>query len=258
MEVLPNIDLTEEAVKYYIKNKYISMGSEGIVFKYDKKSVIKIFGFWDQDIMIEGMTSEKLEKIQLLYNKNIEQMVKILGTVSINNHIVGYRMSYSKNDISYYDTSYQIGVNISILKNIKETLLSFHKNGIIYGDVFSGNILVDKNSNRIKFCDIDNVMIDNIPFDFLGKVLSIYLGDYGFVDETIDAYSFNILAMLKTLFPNDKKANRMTILKLLHDNFEIVMDEYCKRQFLQDDSKNIKRIVKSMLNPREYQGEYIL
>lgn len=258
METLPNINLTEEIAKHYIKDKYISMGSEGIVFKYNKKSVIKIFGFWDQDIMIDGMTSEKLEKINLLYHKNITEMVKILGTVSLNNHIIGYQMSYSKNDISYFDASYPIGVNIYLLKSIKEALLSFHKNNIIYGDIFSGNILIDKNTNHIKFCDIDNVMVDNLPFDFLGSVLFKYIDAHGCIDETIDAFAFNILAILKTLFPNDKKVNRIDILNLLRNNFDLVTDEFCKQQFLQDNSKKIKRIAKSMLNPKEYQGEYIL
>lgn len=65
-------------------------------------------------------------------------------------------------------------------------------------------------------------------------------------------------AILKTLFPNDKKVNRIDILNLLRNNFDLVTDEFCKQQFLQDNSKKIKRIAKSMLNPKEYQGEYIL
>lgn len=256
MERLPNINFNEEKLYTYINNGLISCGSEGLIFFYGLNNVIKIFKSSNNNHNIYEMSENKFNKILTLYYKNLEYLVKVLSTVTLNGHLIGYTMPYLR---FYSPISKHKLCNRELLEKLtklRKIIEYLNSHNIIYGDIHDDNILYNHITNKIYLCDIDNMTIDNYPYDKIGSSLSNYIKEHGRLDKTLDAYAYNLFAIYMALF-NDEFITRLQLLNILKENHEIFINNFC--QMLPNQNKEkIRSIISKMLTPKEYHGEYII
>ena len=111
-------------------------------------------------------------KIKKLHEMDLEHIVKPVSTLSMNGRLIGYEMTYDQFDISLEKLVLPRKELIEVLKKSKDILLSFRKKDITYGDVTENNILYNPKTRKVKFCDIDNMRIGNLPIDIRGFSLN--------------------------------------------------------------------------------------
>ena len=259
MEKLSNIDLTRDELNSLLKDKVFDFGGEGIILNPGDNKLYKIFNDCLTDNPTE-MPQNKYEKLKLLYKLNLNYMVKILSTITLNGSLIGYSTSYNPNDVPLCSNKLSTKEVIAALKQAKSILTYFHRNNIIYGDVHSANILVNKKTGFVKFCDIDNIMIEDYFFDLIGDSLKKYINKRRIIDSTVDAYAHNITTIISLLFTNKKQINRNTIISMLYDESEADCIAFLLNQKSRDHYRYgpIRKITKDMLKPAKYDGKYII
>jgi len=231
--MIDNLELTNRQLNKLLLNKVYS-GGESIVCDGDNPfSLYKIFFRYGH---IVPMSKNKLKKIELLDQMNLDYMIKAIRTVSYNDMIIGYEMS---SDYSF-DTykPYQLNSNelICFLENTKYILEYFQENGIIYGDVNFRNILLDRDTMDILFCDIDNIKIGNYSMDVLPVDLINFDSNCG-KDNQVHAYMHNIMTL---------------------DAFNL--DIYCSSNFSinRHFKRGAKKVILSMQDDSVFRNEYLI
>ncbi len=175
-----------------------STSHESIIFLKDN-TIYKIFKR-DIDHFEDGAKysrdSLEIKRKKLLLLDSIpldERFLKATGFIYINGEFRGYTMDFASyitlNDYFYKRKKEKI----NILKDFRNIILEAHKNGIILGDINFNNLIF---KNRIlSLCDLDNCTIGEYKTDsFNYSILNNYF-NYNDLDENIDFYLFNILAI---------------------------------------------------------------
>ena len=244
MKRIPNLELTDEEYVSFLK-RYITRGGEGIICPGTRKdTLLKIF------IDISGkrnpMSENKERKISHLFQLDSDSLVKPLRTISYKGQIIGYEMSYNQLDKNLNELVLPRKELIEVLKKSRDILLSFRKKDITYGDVTENNILYNPKTRKVKFCDIDNMRIGNLPIDIRGFSLNKFYSHTGTIDEKADAYMHNLLTIRSLSYP-----------QLITYDTEIIGDlqrEIYPTKFKQQ----AKEIFKSMITPETFNGEYVI
>lgn len=260
MQRLSNIDLNKEELDILLKENTFDFGGEGIILNPGDNKLYKIFNDCLGENEINEMSQNKFNKLKLLYKLDLDYMVKILSTITLNGILIGYALSYDLDDMPLCSSELSSKEIISVLKKAKSILTYFHGNSIVYGDIHSANILVNKKTGLVKFCDIDNIMIEDYFFDLLGDSLKKYINKRRIIDSTVDAYTHNITTIKTLLFTNKKRINRNTIISMLYDECEADCIAYLLNQKSRDHYRYgpIRKITKDMLKPAKYDGKYII
>ena len=87
-------------------------------------------------------------------------MLKPISTITISDVIIEYEMS---DEYKLYEFS-----NEELIYFFKGKKLEFFTSQeIIYGDINTRNILFNRSTGDIKFCDVDNIEINNCRIDKL-------------------------------------------------------------------------------------------
>ena len=81
-----------------------------------------------------------------------------------------------------------------LLKETKKVLEYFTSKGIIYGDMEPRNILFNRGTGEVKFCDMDNIQIDNCKIDVFPYSLIEYNETRG-IDDGVHPYMHNRLVL---------------------------------------------------------------
>ena len=244
MKKLPNLNLSEEEYLTLINNP-ITRGGEGIICPGTRKDTLfKIF------IDIYGnnnpLSDNKERKINILFQLDLNDLVKPIRTISYKGQIIGYEMSYDQLDIALKKIVLPRKELIKILKQSRETLVELSKHDITYGDVTEDNILYNPKTKKIKFCDIDNMRIGNLPIDIKGFSLNKFYSHTGTIDEKADAYMHNLLTIRSLSYP-----------QLITYDTEIITD--LQRGIYPTKFKQqAKEIFKNMVTPETFNGEYII
>ena len=76
---------------------------------------------------------------------------------------------------------------ISYLRRIKLILNYFKRNGIIFADLKCDNILINRETGKIKFCDMDSIQIDNLKTSINEEFL-LQAFKNGLLDEKVHVY----------------------------------------------------------------------
>lgn len=234
MNLIPNIVLNENELKNIITYGRFATGGEAVICKGNNPNTLyKIF---EERGIPKPMGENKQKKIIELYNKQIDYAVKPLSTISLNNIIVGYEMTEDYDFKSYKTYELKKDELIYFLKETKKILEYFTNKEIIYGDLEPRNILFNKNTGEIKFCDMDNIHIKNYTFDKLPNPLIEYENMRG-IDYGINPYMHNLMTL--RAFDLDIYFNIMSSLRKLVN-------------------KKGRKILKSMINPLDFKDEYIV
>lgn len=234
MNRIPNIKLNKNQVHELLTRHKLVTGGEATICEADNPyTLYKLFSNLG---VPKAMGENKEKKIIELYQEDIDYSVRPVSTISLNDIIIGYEMT-NEYDLECYKL-YQLSNEelLYLLKESKRILEYFSSKGIIYGDIEPRNILFNRYTGEIKFCDMDNTQIGEYKMDKLPYSLIEYDKIRG-IDDGVHPYMHN----------------RMTLRA-----FEL--DLYCSSK--SDVKKVFKRhandIIKSMRDPREFNDEYIV
>lgn len=166
------------------KADYSGLEAKLYIYIYEDK-LIKIF---DSRFIIDN----KLKKLEVI-SKIDDDIIKPTDIVYVDGIASGYAMEY-KSTYKQLDILKPrfITSKFKIVKNVLKQIEILHENGIIYGDLHHGNVLVDDNCN-VYLCDLDNTKIGEYKFDYLNCFEQIYFYKTHQFDYQIDYYHFNIL-----------------------------------------------------------------
>lgn len=232
--MIPIKNLSVKQISTILRQDKIFSGGEASIYESDDSyTLYKIFSKYNEVI---PMGENKEKKISILYNLQLNSSVKPISLISVDDMIVGYEMSTDFDLLAY--KRYQLSDEeiLYLLKESKGILEYFKSKGVIYADVDFRNILFNRDTGEIQFCDMDNVKIDNYPIDKLPFSLIEYDSIRG-IDQDVPAFMHN---------------------RLVLNTFEL--DMICSTNY--SLKKHLKRpalkIVSSMRNIETFNGEYIV
>lgn len=232
--MLPNKNITIEEFRRIINYNKLNFGDEAIICETDNAySLYKIFTHVQEP---KPMGENKQQKLELLNRLQPDYLIESIRTISLNDVIIGYEMT-TDYELETYET-YQLS-NEELryfLSKTKEILEYFSSLGIIYGDINPRNILFNRNTGEIKFCDIDNISINNLPMDITPYTLQPYVFERG-LDHGVHPYMHNIMT-LKSLDMDSYWATKYELRK------------HFKRPAI--------KTVSTMFNPKKFNNEYII
>lgn len=234
MNRIPNIVLNEkQAHELLTRNKIITGGEATVCESDNPHTLYKLFAEHGKP---KPMGNNKEKKISLLYQMQPDYSIRPISTISLNDMIIGYEMSSD-----YYLRSYKLyqlsnDELLYFLKETKKILEYFSSKGIIYGDIEPRNILFNRNTGEIKFCDMDNIQIGNYKMDILPGDLIEYdmMRD---IDDGVHPFMHNIMTL---------KAHNL--------------DLYCSsdREMRKIFKHPAKKILSSMKEPQKFNDEYLV
>ncbi len=232
--MIPNKKITKKQFHDIITWQKLFTGGEATICETDTPfSVYKLFSKVSKPI---AMPENKVKKIQRLYDMQPLHSTTPLATISLNDVIVGYEMT-SDIDLTRAKIEFlPIEEKKYFLEKTKQILEYFTSLGIVYGDLEPRNILFDRNTGRIEFCDMDNVALDDLPMDLLPNNVREYSA-YRPIDERIHPYMHNLMA-LKSFGLDTYWASKSDV------------KEYFK--------SHAYKIVQSMQDPTDFTDEYIV
>ena len=236
MKSLPNRELNDVEIYGALLKGKIDTGAEATICESDKSySVYKIF---TENGRILHMGTNKEEKINMLYQKDLDFSTKILSTISYHGFLVGYEMSYDEDLISHPE--YKLVVDkqelLYFLRKSKEILEYFKENDILYGDVACRNILFNRVTGEMAFCDMDNVKIGYHQIDTMPMDLFDYEDRRG-IDYGVHPYMHN----------------KMLLNMIGYDEF--CADPYLFKKYLKLCTRNT---IASMIKPEEFDEKYLI
>lgn len=236
MDRLENIKLSKKEAYQLIKKSFFSSGGEAVICRTDNSNTLYKIFFKGNMYNVVTMGENKLRKIERIHQMKLDGCIKPLRTISMNGRLIGYEMSYDPDDLRYYPTIIRRAETISQLKETKRLLEYFCSKGVIYGDIAFRNILLNRKTGQIKFCDVDNACVCQYPMDLIPPRLRDYYDVCG-LDERVHPYMHNVLTL---------EAFNMNF--SAHDNKKI------ETEF----KKKTIPIIESMREPANFQGEYII
>lgn len=240
---IPNIKLTGKEYNKLVFQTKIYTGGEGIICLSAKNSLYKIFTEYQSKIPI-GLSDNKYSKIKELYSNPIEYMIRPLSTISLDGELIGYEMTYDKDDIDLYNAKINKKQLITSLQQTSEILKYFASRDITYGDVKANNILLNKKTGQLKFCDIDNIRLGEYPIDLLHDQIDSIVLDLDAIDETVDMYMHNLMT-----------------LQLLHDpkyDYDEILYNLSEGKYKEYYEKAAQETLDSMTEPAKFTKEYII
>ena len=172
-----------------LKERFFEFGGESFIVKSDPNRVYKMY----KDFIIRDILEKK--KIEKISEMNLEYITEPTAILYSNGVPIGYEMKYDENDINLLLSTLSKKEKIYALKKIKDILKYFESKEIIYHDINQGNILINKNNGKIKFCDTDNVTMEDYPGDLYGDLILFFKETYGVIDTRVHSFMHNYLTL---------------------------------------------------------------
>ena len=232
--MLDNIQLSKREV-LRLREKKINYGGESIIVRPDIPNTI--FKLYRQSVS-DKERENKHQKLELIDSKDIKFITKPQGVLTCEDRIVGHAYDYDRDDISFLLAPLSLEEKILSLRRIKMILNYFKRNGIIFADLKSDNSLINPQTGKIKFCDMDSVQIDGLKTSIHEEYLLPLFKD-GMLDERVHVYLHNLM-VIDELLTNTSDS--------YIDALEEIDLEKVKRVFERDCQKIIEYIVKRKSN----------
>lgn len=246
MSRIPNIDLSRQVLEDIIVTESFNRGGEAIVCCSDKPNTLYKIFIDPYTGEIVDMSDNKFKKIAALHQMQLEHSVKPLSTISMDGQLVGYEMTYNREHIPLATARLDRNSAIAILKKVKTGLEHFHTKKTVYGDVTDRNVLINKRTGEIEFCDMDNVQQGENPIDVMGKQLRLFCTGYGTVDAVADTFMFNLLTLQQVGFPTK------------HSSYDDIMLALEQGQLPSNFDRKAIKTIESMTNPATFNGQYAI
>lgn len=246
MTQLPNIELSDEELLYY-KNNYCDFGSESIISKGENNQIYKIWKTAEIESTDKrlALLDRKLRKVISYYKLKPKYCTLPTTTLTNRGICIGYGMENLADADILLISPLDRDERIEVLKKMPAILNCFSDQGIIYGDIKNDNILINRKTGSITFCDIDNSKIEEFSMEVYPQELENFITQYGQEDEKIHAYMHNLLTLEQ--LDNEVCSHHEVIEKMKRNQYDDFVVESGKTLL-----KQMKRITP------QYQKEYII
>lgn len=223
-----------------LKERFFEFGGESLIVKTAPDKVYKMY----KDYIPRDTVENKTKKIEKISEMNLDYITEPTAILYSNGVPIGYEMKYDENDTNLLLSTLSKKEKIYALKKIKDILKYFESKGIIYHDINQGNILINKNNGKIKFCDIDNVTMEGYPGDLYDDLILFFKETYGVIDTRVHSFMHNYLTLS---YLNDI------------DEFYDVMAMIKTNKYPKHVTKKNEKIVKSLVeSDGTYKNRYII
>lgn len=236
MKNMPNITLTRRELKRLLKHSVYSHGGESIVCNPSTGNTL--YKLMAKRGKILPMSENKERKVKRLHELQLEDSTIPVATISYKGNLIGYEMTFDEDDVRYSPTYQGRKEKIEFLDETSRILRYFATKDIVYGDVAYRNILYNKRTGKYKFCDMDNIKLEDYPIDLVGRTtpLSAYADIRG-VDANADAYVHNILVF---------------------ETLGVDFPYYFEGDIDLDFEEPGIQIIDSMIEPETFTGDYVI
>ena len=252
MNRMPNTEISQSELEVMFENPY-KTGGEAIICKGTNKTLYKIFidyndveslGYYGNPTFqsLTDMLDNKYEKIKKLYEMQLADCVRPLGTLTSMGRLIGYEMTYDPEDLQFNGYTLPRKELIYYLEQSKKILEYFSSKDITYGDVAGRNILINPRTGNIKFCDMDNIRLQAHPIDLMSAELEDYIDTRG-LDESTDTYMHNLFTIQQI------------------DNwgeYERILNAIGNKHYPRGFKLPARKIMQSMESPATFTGESIV
>lgn len=241
---LPTIELNAKEI---LELEIINGGEEAVITKSHRPGTL--YKMFDYDFLPDDELDEiyvnKENTLNYIFNMpNLEYSVLPLSRIVSYGEFIGYEMTYDSKDISLESALLCENDKIKALRRIQFILEYYFGRGIIYADVRSDNILINRLTKAIKFCDIDNVLVKSSKLDLLPKEAWEFIEKKEHIDSTVSMYMYNLLVFEQLAYHGE---NYQEILKTLKSG-----------DIPNCFDNRVEQVINDMLEPREFQGESVL
>lgn len=233
--MLKNIKLSRYEVQRLRERKF-DFGGESIIVKTDTPDII--YKFYRESVK-DAERENKHRKLELVSERKIDFITNPKSVLTCEGRIIGHAFDYDREDMPLLLAPLSISEKLSYFKRIKEILDYFKRNGIIYGDLKSDNVLINLQTGQIKFCDIDSIQIDSLKTSLKEEYLEGFIKN-GMLDERVHIYLHNLM-VLDELFADIDSEDTLSSLDM----------ERINRIFNGDCQKIIEYIVKKKGNYKD-------
>lgn len=244
MQRMPNIKLTRE--EYDIMANYcrFNSGGEGIIFKSQRPNTLyKVFVDYETTTPV-GMSDNKYQKVLSLYERQLQGGTQPLSTISLDGELIGYEMTYDEDDESLDKIILPRRQLIVCLKQASEILKYYASEDITYGDVKSNNILVNRRTHQVKFCDMDNIRLGEHQIDLLNDYVDSFITCSADIDASVDAYMHNLMTL--------QFLNAPTL------DYDQILYNLSEGKYQRSYKKEAKPTLETMASSEPFTGEYII
>lgn len=236
MTRLANFELSKSEVNRLLTKSFYSNGGEAAVCcTNNPHTLYKIF-IKGHLTKVVPMSENKLRKLEKIHELQLKGCVRPLKTISCEGQVIGYEMTYDPDDIRFQPSLKMRSETVACLEETRDILQYFASQDITYCDVASRNILRNRKTGEVKFCDIDNIRLGEYPVDLIPTVLRDYSDICG-IDQNTDAYMHNLLTL-----------NTFGLDLYYSDSKDI------RKEF----KRKATPIFESMKEPEKFTGEYII
>ena len=186
--MLNNIKLSKKEV-FALRDKKINYGGESIIVRPNiPNTIYKLY----RESVSQEERENKHKKLELVKERNLNFTTKPQSVITCEDKIVGHAYDYDKEDMPMLLFPLTTEEKISYLRRIKLILNYFKRNGIIFADLKCDNILINRVTGKIKFCDMDSIQIDNLKTSINEEFLLQAFKD-GLLDEKVHVYLHNLM-----------------------------------------------------------------
>lgn len=231
-------------------------GSEAVLSVYNG-DLIKLFSVFPKSSEYNEAEDfhlnkrKKLEYIQNISGFSTHNLVYPKELYNVYNQFGAYTIPDRRDLSTLYNAKIRgITRKIEVLKEYRRILDYFHEHDIVFGDIKFNNMLLSLTGKIIGFCDIDNVMVGNLPIDVLSRCSRYFCSKYGKVDYMLDSFMFNFITI-------------EYLLGICSPDFEAVFD-FLDQNVVPSFSLGMDKVkVKSIFNELKnvdsnYSGSYII
>lgn len=236
---LRNIKITAEEKLFY-ENHFMDLGTESTIYQNSPNTVIKI---WKDEVTTNAQKENKKNKIIELHKRNLKYIPSILSTYSLGDVCIGYEMSYNEKDLPMLVAPLDKNEKIKIIKRMKDILMYFASEEVIYPDIKNDNVLINPITGNITFCDVDNSKVDGLPIDLYPHYAKLFTDGYGQEDSLLHSYMLNLY----------------TLTELTDTWQDEVIEGLAEDKYQEMFREKGKTILKNMKKPTpSYRGEYLI
>ena len=243
MKTMPNIKITMEDFQILRYAGYFKDGGEAVICKGNRSDTLYKIFYDEKKKQPRIMSDNKYQKILHQFNQPLDYSVQSLSTISLDDELIGYEMTYDVEDEAMTPNLPRQEL-ITYLRQARNILEYYASKDIIYGDIKANNILVNRRTKTVKFCDMDNIQLGQYPIDLVGYDLSCFKAEHGSIDDTSDAYMHNLLT-LEQLSYKEK-------------TFQSILYTLSAGNRPKHYQKQAYRIMQQMVRAESFQGEYLI
>lgn len=241
MRELPIKKISQEEYEQIMQN-IVNFGGESVICKSDNPGTLNKMFTIPENCMPR---QNKINKLNAIYKEgNLRFSTMPISLIKKGDTFTGYEVTYSAEDITLDTAEMSSEIKIFVLTRIKRILEYYASKNITYGDVRGSNILINPLTKSVKFCDIDNIKINDYHIDLMSDELLQLTRARGKVDWISDAYMYNLLTLQQLSYEG---ATYDDILNLINCGI-----------YPKNFKSKAHKVLDSMLSPKTFNGETII